>query len=1014
VDILEALISRTGQTQEGRPSPGLAPHFVDVEERSSADFFEYVKKLAARVNFFDVNGAADDPVEDWTAFFDRALPGTRDGRTPPHLALLAAFLKLHRVPRCLMNGIGARHLDFFYRRVLGFARREAQPDRAHLLIDLKKGAVPTAIEPRHMISAGRDASGVEQIYVPLAETVINHAKVEKLCSVFVDPANGGTVCFAPIANSADGLGPAFTKDEPWRALGSSGLAAAPIGFAIASPVLRMAEGVRTVTLTLGVAGTPDALTGAELQDRLECFVTGAQRWLGPYTPDAVPGPATLVLSFTVPSGEEAVADYDPATHGHAFAASAPVVQVLLKIEDEKHKPGGYADFPPVVVDSASVAVEVTGVSSLQLESDLGPLDPKRAFLPFGPQPVPGSRFLIGCPEALSKKLSELKVELQWLGLPSDFTTLYSGYQDPPTESSATVHATFRDAAGQGGSASYRILPRDTASKVTLDLTSDGRAGTGLRVEPLNARRIRALSTGGTRMLMRVAHRELLRMPVFGFAQVAAPAPRAGYVTLALDRDFGHTEYRSRLLARTPLPKEPYTPTLAAVSLSYKADSGTVSIASGEAAAFAEDDAQFFHVGCFGQRREQAWLRSQLAFVDDTRVPLFPAYRDEGELLVGLSGLAGGDSVSLLFKVSEGSADPDVDPQPLVRWAVLCDNYWKPLVGGDSVRDDTNNLLRTGIVAVTIPDEATTQNSFLPAGLLWLRASVQKDVGGVCALVSVAANAIEVERRSGGAAAARLWTPLPKGTIARLKTPVAAVKSVAQPFASFGGTAPEADQALNTRAAERLRHRERSITAWDYERAVLAAFPEVRKVKCIPHCAAGGGWLDPGHVTIVVVPDLRLRNAVDPLQPRADADTLSRIRQHLEKRSPMGVGVHVRNPRYQRIRLDFKVRFLPGVEFNYHARLLREALIDHLSPWLLDPGHAISFGGAVYKSQLIDFVEDTGYVDFVTDFRMYDLRRGGPGDAGDVSEARAATPDAILVSDATHDIAPVPDPGTQAP
>jgi hypothetical protein len=62
---------------------------------------------------------------------------------------------------------------------------------------------------------------------------------------------------------------------------------------------------------------------------------------------------------------------------------------------------------------------------------------------------------------------------------------------------------------------------------------------------------------------------------------------------------------------------------------------------------------------------------------------------------------------------------------------------------------------------------------------------------------------------------------------------------------------------------------------------------------------------------------------------------------------------------------------------------------------------------VYKSQLIDFVEDTDYVDYVTDFRMYDLR-GGAGDFDDVSEALAATPDAILVSDATHDIAAVPD------
>ena len=90
-----------------------------------------------------------DAVGDWSLFFDTALPVDRDGRTQPHLGLLAAFLKLYRVPRCAINGITAGHLDFFYCRVLGFVPRDAQPDRAHLLFELKKGAAPAAVGPAH-------------------------------------------------------------------------------------------------------------------------------------------------------------------------------------------------------------------------------------------------------------------------------------------------------------------------------------------------------------------------------------------------------------------------------------------------------------------------------------------------------------------------------------------------------------------------------------------------------------------------------------------------------------------------------------------------------------------------------------------------------------------------------------------------------------------------------------------------------------------------------------------------
>jgi hypothetical protein len=973
VDLVEHLTARPGQTQEGRPPEGLARGFVEVEGRSARELYEYARRLARRVKYTYAEGGALKDDLDWAPFFPAALPADRAGGTPPHLALLAAFLKLHRVPRAAMNGFTARHLDFFHRQVLGFEPRPARPDRAHLLVELKKNAQPVKVLPEHRFSAGKDAAGVELLYGPLAETVVNHAKVEELHSVYLDPAGGGTVRFAPEADSADGLGGAFEDAEPkWRAFGHAALPPAPAGFALASPVLRMAEGTRKVTLELDLDGL-DAGLAAALDQRLDAFATAPKGWLGPYDVGASFAGERLTLDFTVPATDAAVADYDAAKHAHAFATRLPVVQLLLRGDAAQR----YADLRRLVVRTARVTVEVDGVKSLQLESDAGLLDPRRAFQPFGPQPMPGARFMIGFPEALEKKLEKLSVELRWVGLPSSFSQRYAGY-DTPLPSAADFNGLFQGSA------------------TTLDLLA---AAAEPPSPPAASRHLRALALGGSRWLADALKRERHRRPVLA-VHLGAPLQRPGFVTIRLEGDLRHAEYRAKLLSRNAPANEPYTPTLSSVTLSYKASSQRAQIDAPDDAAFSDADVELFHVGAFGQRREHAWLRQQLAFVGAKRVPLFPEYEDEGELLIGLSSLAAGDSVALLFQAAEGSADPTVDPQPQVRWSVLCDNYWKPLAGMDAVRDGTNNLLATGIVNVTLPPEASTLNTFLPAGRLWIRASIREHVHGVCQLLGVAANAVEVERRAGGG------TTVPAGRIARLKTPIAAVKGVKQPFASFGGKAAESAAAMATRVAERLRHRNRAITAWDYERIVLEAFPSLRKVKCIPHCAGAGGYLDPGHVTLVVVPDLRNRSAVDPLQPRADADTLSRVRAHLEAIAPMRIGIHARNPRYERVRLDFKVRFRAGLEFNFHARQLQAALIAHLSPWAQDPGRAIPFGGAVYRSAVLDFVEDLPYVDYLTDFRMYHLR-GVPEDAQDVAEARAATPDTILVSAAAHDIAPAP-------
>ena len=993
MDILEHLIARPGETQEGRLPEGLARGFLRIDDRDATAFYKYIEDLSKHIRFNYVSGGAIKDDLDWAPFFpEGGLPASRDGDTAPHLALLAAFLKLHRIPRAAMNGITARHLDFFYRRVLGFAPHGATPDRAHVLVELKKTAAPIEVGPGHLFSAGKDTAGVERIYAPLIETVINRAKVEKLGSVYFDAADGGTVRFAPVANSADGLGGELEGDEPkWRAFGYAGLPSAPVGFALASPVLRMKEGTRKVRVELAVEGL-DAALAAALGHRLQAFVTAAKRWLGPYEIDSSQSGGRLALEFTVPASDEAVADYDPAKHAQAFAARAPVVQFLFKDD----APQGYAELQKLTVVSAKIAVDVSGLRSLQLESDAGLLDPRRNFQPFGPQPMPGARFIVGFPEAMAKKLDELALEPQWLGgTPSSFGNLYQGYDAPlPVPGNFSVRATLRDATGR------EIAPETTLALFQARLVLVG-GEPPLRLVG-RERLIQAFAAGGSRFMQNALQRETLRRPMFRFS-AGLFALRTGFITLALQGDFRHGEYRRKLLSgivQSLKLNEPYTPTLSAISLSYKASDEARIDAPQDAEAFTGADLELYHVGAFGQRREHAWLRQRLAFVHAKRVPLVPEYPDEGELVVGLSALTGGDSVSLLCKVAEGSADPAVDPQPVVRWAALCDNYWKPLEGLEAVRDTTNNLLRTGIVNLTLPTEASTLSTFFPPGLLWVKAAIDAHVNGVCELVSVAANAVEVERRAGGGAA------LAKGAIAKLKTPLAAVKGVTQPFASFGGAAPEAADAFNTRVAERLRHRNRCITAWDYERSVLEAFPEVRKVKCIPHCANRGEWVDPGHVTIVVVPDLRNLNAVDPLQPRADADTLARIRQHLEPRAPMGIVIHPSNPRYERVRVDFKVRFRPGVEFNFHARELNAALVDHLSPWVRDPGRAIAFGGTVYKSALIDFVEEVEYVDYVTDFRMVHLL-GGAADGDDVSLARAATPDAILVSDPAHRVAPVP-------
>lgn len=1006
-DIIQNLIARLGQSQADRLPRELQAGFVDIDERNAADLMSQGARLANLLQFY--RDDPQTPAGTWRSLFpdESELAGIvdrDDGGLPPHLGLFASLIALYRIPQQALNTITARHLELQYRRVLGFEPRTAVPDRCHVLVELKKGAAATPIDVTHEFSAGKDARGVEVVYRPVRRTTLTTGRVARLCSVFRDAAG---VFFAPIANSRDGLGEAFEPGSPgWPPFGGRSFPPAQIGFALASPVLRMAEGNRTVRVELDVAGVDPVRHSASFwAETFDAHLSGPKGWIGPLSLSATISGSRVTLQCVATTSQAAVVDYSPAVHGQQFAAASPVLQILLKPAAQMR----YAELETLTVGKGRLTVAVQGVKALTLQGDSGSLNPKRPFQPFGTQPVAGSRFQVGCAEAFSKRLRDFSLQLTWRDAPVSLVDWYRDYsRGSLLKNGVSADLVYQDRNGQVRSTVVDIMARDSLGISTL--TPHSPPPSVVRFDNEVDSRVFALMSGGSLALQSAARRVSLSRPNSTRTVVPPPGVRAGFLTIALREDFLHADYR-RETVRNALNQskivlnEPYTPTVQSISLDYEAESEDVDFSADDQASFGSLDLQFFHVGCFGQRREHAYLRRRVAFLADRSVPLMPEYPHAGELLIGLAGVGPGDDVSLLFQVVAGSSDPEVVP-PTLSWWVMSDNYWRRLTPLESPLDATDSLKTSGIVALALPRETTVEQTFVPGGLVWLRATVPAGSRGVCHLVQVANNAVEVEFVDRDNDPARLSGALPAGSIARLKTAAATVKGVTQPFAGFGGRLEESLASLTRRAAERLRHRQRCVTGWDCERMVLEEFPEVYRVKCVPH-ASLESWLAPGHLLLIVVPDLRNGHAVDRLRPRVDVGTLARIARFVERHCGMQVQVHLKNPRYQRVRLKFQVRFHPGRSYALSSRDLHEALVRVLSPWMDGAAARLEFGGEIYRSRLLQFVEEQPDVDYVTEFLMFSPDSSTPW--RDLSVVQAETPDAILVSDSTHEIAEAPVP-----
>lgn len=993
-----------GQSQPKRLSAALLPSSVEVDDRDTPALYEFVRKLSAYIRYAEID---PDQVEHWQSFFPEyhthiaPLIAANNGSVPAHLALMLAIFKLYKKPQYLLNQLNERHLNFQYRDVLGFSAQAPKADKAHVLFELKPNAAPLLISTQQRLSAGKDLSGVELQYAPTRDSVINQARVKSLRSVYRDTAGRGLIRFAPIANSSDGLGAELSEQSPhWNAFGASYLPTASIGFAIAAPILRMASAQRVVVLVLRFDSAAN-LNEARWLAGFQVYLSGAKSWLGPLSFSVSRNANEMRLRITVPENLGPVVNHDVAVHGASFPSVDPVLQVLLNPNQSQL---GWDDVRDLSLLQMQLHVEVDNLAPTTLSNDLGDLNPEKAFLPFGAQPSKGTHWFIGCDEALSKTLTQIKIKMEWQGAPSNFYQHYANYSvSGISNTSFTAAVAFKDGNDTVFESTQSLFNSNGAAIVEWTLNVNQPTASVSSVEGAS---VFQLYHAGSPWARNLANKKLLRSPVLHGSALTPSEIPSGKISVSLNQGFYQENYRKRTIEEAykttgrVVLNEPYTPHIRQMRLSYKASSALIDLNHIDANRFSLEREKFFHVDCFGYRREHRLLRQQYSFVSRKLVPLLAEHVARAEFFIGCEQLQAKQDINMLLQVASGTANPERAKQA-ITWSVLCDNYWCPLERADGLNDGSNGLTRSGILTAVTPQGTSTDHSLMPAGYAWLRASIQDQPDAVCQLLSVDANAVEVQFQDRGNDIAHLAAPLAAKKINKLVTPVVGIKTVKQPYPSFDGASEETSTHFYQRVHERLRHKNRAISVWDIERLVLQEYPAIHRVKCLQH-SAPGQWLKPGSFLLLVIPDMQAKNGLDPLSPRVDIDTLDSISQFLKARTTTDIEIHVRNPRFQRVRFECQVKFHVGYSFDFYRLQLQDAITQYLSPWAFSPEGEMHFGGRLYKSALIDMVEELPYVDYLTDVKLFSWLEGEQA-MQDQSEVAPSTPDAILVSDHIHQI-----------
>ncbi|MFT4861924.1 MAG: hypothetical protein ACI95C_001136 [Pseudohongiellaceae bacterium] len=663
----------------------------------------------------------------------------------------------------------------------------------------------------------------------------------------------------------------------------------------------------------------------------------------------------IITSLSSEAG--AVVAYDRELHGQGWETELPLLKLKVNAEATINV---YSLLQTYCLDTVTVRAEVAGARNIVAFNNISQLDPSKPFYPFGPMPTTSSYFALAVPEAAKKNIDSFRIHLSWGDLPKSedgFDGHYSGYKTKFKNSSFTANISILN------NGSWQ--PNSLSQIQNTQLFS-------ARDKKLKEHQIISVQA--------VEHFRPVEVDVADDELDLGLKTRNGFVKLTIaspDTAFGHIEYplklsetleknaRARPKKKANLPNFPYTPLLNKVSIDYVASS-TMAMSAPSGAKIDKFSDKVFRLHPFGVEKVYPNIKGGL-------IQLLKPFENDGNLLIGLSASQLHGLLRVYFSLSDDSKRNNSAEIIRLDWSYLTTEGWVKLNQERIISDDTKGFLKSGIITFDLPKDISKDRPDMPGALYWLMVSSDSDSTNFCSLHRVKTHAVELTRnledRASFDAQMADWTKLqwqPVPSIPRL--------GLITQFDGFLDIQEnEQRRDLVTRVSERIRHRARAVTPWDYERLVLEQFPYVGKVLCLPNLSKTALGEVAGNLLVIVVPRVVNEASAVGRTPRLSAVYLGDIQDYLTRCCSMFTSIEVANPSYEWVQVRCTAVFEKHASGGQFVEQLNADISKYLNPWQ-DVGYGLNFCQSINREDVYSYIYDLDYIKYVTDFSMLHITR----------------------------------------
>ncbi|MBD78258.1 MAG: hypothetical protein CL840_04995 [Crocinitomicaceae bacterium] len=943
----------------------------------------------------------------------------------PNNAMYITFTMLYKTIQEKINNLSRSHLDFYYKEVLQQKNYNGKSTDAIVAFELKPTVKYSQLKKGTTLSAGKLFDSKEDITFetvkPLVLYQIELAEMQTLLfnsSKYISVGTDEPLISSVQKKKLLAKGKEASSRDEWFAFGANKQSVqniqieadkvGDVGFIIGSPVLILNEGQRTIELQVNL----DSNTGQDVFWKLLKQIRDNRKT----TMDTVFYQVfnnSLKISYTTKKGWAQFLGYsvnyvdnqdyfiiqlvlhetDP-----ALEASSKITEQLtwpsIKVELNEYAPVyAYSFFKGVLIDSIDINVEVNRIKNVSLYNNIGKMPLDKSFEAFGPVPLKGSFLMMGYPELFQKKIEGLNINLEWESLPTDFggfDTYYDGYSQPITNES------FQVAISVLSSSYWLPTNSDDISTVSLFQTKDCLTPQGYSsVQLVDSSTINFDDFGNL-----VTSRNFdLKSPLTysaetqdGFIKITLTSPSYGFGGDLYFKDYTNiATFNATNKVQIPLPNKPIAPKVSGVTISYKASDRLIfnNEQSKPKTPF-ENLGEMFHITPFG-------LQTAITKGIIRKSTLLCNFDSEGYLFLGLSGVSSNTAVSIYFQFLRSSTSVEVESDGLT-WEYFLVNGWLPFADGEIIRDDTLGFSKSGIVELILPrlDGLGKEDN----SLFWIRISTNSGVENYPKIKGIFMNAVEVVCNSTDSEV--VGQVVPKDKITKLVGKFPDIKKVLQPTESGNGVLAESGDQMYTRISERLRHKARAVSIWDYERLILENFDQVKVVKCTNF----NKYFQqvPGRVKVIVLSKRWSGNE----RHYFSENVLFQMRTFLQQHASSLIDIEVVNPSVEYLLVNCMVEFRPEDNGGYYLNKLNSDISDFLSPVSESDNGLGGIGGSVVPTMMVSFIENLPYIMTIKKLSIEHIVRKGLnqfslGKFEQGNQIKATTPWSILSPVSQHNI-----------